>query len=459
MMAAPMSSLDLDDSAAGEEDEDDPMFSGLGAANNALAPSAPPPPPPPPQQQQQQQQGERILEFLSDKAKRRELCQGRTEYGHMCLQTAEENGYCKYHHAQLQNSSMLPWDERLYIVLDLDQTLVYTPTDGEEFPSNVRLNVQSSAPCGLNIQEIFADGATMQTAIRPFALEILEQLGSMFSVSVITGGTPSYCKAIVDLLNRLSNKEIIKEGVSCRSASNPMQAQAKTFNLVLHNPQDERFALAIDNCRKAWARECRDQVVIVPDWAPHLLIDEQENLLKQVIERVLQVHDRLRKRAFRTPSGGLALPATFHVADVLQALYEEEEKARMLRRALSERVDSVVKLMRQKVYFRERCPGGAVDWVLVLGVLEYMPDYARFARELRAYNASVVMTYAGYPEGAARPQGPGAQRGRLPYLWRNSLRVAEVWQVMHDAGFAIVEKRARATSKFVNSTTFLAVPL
>eukprot|EP00727_Mastigamoeba_balamuthi_P001560 m51a1_g11400 hypothetical protein (1465) ;mRNA; r:20353-28244 len=105
-------------------------------------------------------------------------------------------------------------------------------------------------------------------------------------------------------------------------------------------------------------------------------------------------------------------------------------------------------------------PGGPVDWVLVLGVLEYMPDYARFARELRAYNASVVMTYAGVPDGVTRARGPGTHRGRLPYLWLNSLHVAEVWQLMRDAGFAIVEKRARTTSsKFVNSTTFLAVPI
>eukprot|EP00727_Mastigamoeba_balamuthi_P008918 m51a1_g4649 hypothetical protein (273) ;mRNA; r:16333-17474 len=102
-------------------------------------------------------------------------------------------------------------------------------------------------------------------------------------------------------------------------------------------------------------------------------------------------------------------------------------------------------------------PGGAVDWVLVLGVLEYMPDYARFARELRAYNASVVMTYAGVPEGAARPGGPGAQRGRLPYLWMHSLRVSEVWQVMRDAGFEIVLGRARLLSGH-NVTTFVAAP-
>lgn len=89
--------------------------------------------------------------------------------------------------------------------------------------------------------------------------------------------------------------------------------------------------------------------MIVPDWAPHLLLDEQENLLKQVFERVLQVHERLRKRAFHVATG-LALPTVLHVADVLQALYEEEEKARMLRRALTERVDNVVKLMREKVY-------------------------------------------------------------------------------------------------------------
>eukprot|EP00727_Mastigamoeba_balamuthi_P008920 m51a1_g4650 hypothetical protein (242) ;mRNA; f:17870-18595 len=103
-------------------------------------------------------------------------------------------------------------------------------------------------------------------------------------------------------------------------------------------------------------------------------------------------------------------------------------------------------------------PGGAVDWVLVLGVLEYMPDYARFARELRAYNASVVMTYAGVPEGAARPGGPGAHRGQLPYLWMHSLRVSEVWQVMRDAGFRIVDYRVWLEDRLLNCTTFVAAP-
>jgi hypothetical protein len=143
----------------------------------------------------------------------------------------------------MQNSALVPWDERLYIVLDLDQTLVYTPTDGEEFPGNVRLN----------IQDIVADGTAMKTAIRPFALEMLEQLESMFTVFVITGGTPSYCSAIVDLLNRLAagkdgTRQVIKHGVSCRSTMVPVQAQPKTFHLVLPDPHDHRFALAIDNC-------------------------------------------------------------------------------------------------------------------------------------------------------------------------------------------------------------------
>lgn len=188
------------------------------------------------------ERSERFLEFLADRARKRELCQGRTEYGHLCLQPAEENGYCRYHASQMQSSALVAWDERLFIVLDLDQTLVYTPTDGEEFPLNVRLN----------IQDITADGIPMKTAIRPFALEMLEQLDAMFTVYVVTGGTPSYCKAIVDLLNRLSRgaREVIKLGVSCRSSMVPVQAQPKTFHLVLPNPADHRLALAIDNCRK-----------------------------------------------------------------------------------------------------------------------------------------------------------------------------------------------------------------
>ena len=100
---------------------------------------------------------------------------------------------------------------------------------------------------------------------------------------------------------------------------------------------------------QAWDSDCRDQVVIVPDWAPFLLEDEQENLLNQVFERVLQVHDRLRKCCCRTKDG-LTLPVYIHVGDVLQQLYEEEEKARMLRKALTDRVENVVKLMREKVY-------------------------------------------------------------------------------------------------------------
>ena len=266
----------------------------------------------------------------------------------MCLRPAEEGGYCSYHRAQMASNAMMPWDERLFIVLDLDQTLVYTPAEGEEVPESLVLNAQW----------IVADGVRMQTAIRPHALDLLQQLDAMFVVYVVTGGTPSYCDAVVQLLNRLvaarcgaqdgPAHSVIRTGVSCRA--NSVMANPKTFALVLPRPEDQRLALAIDNCRKAWAPECRDQVVVVPDWAPQLMLDEQENILRQVFDRVLEVHGRMRRRAMTSPRGTM-LPTTLSTGDVLQALYEEEEKARMLRCALNERVDNFVRLMRENVYY------------------------------------------------------------------------------------------------------------
>lgn len=273
--------------------------------------------------------------------------------------------------------ALVPWDERLAVVLDLDQTLVYTPADG------------ASVPAGLagRVHWIAADGVRLPTAVRPHALEFLQQLATVAAVYVVTGGTPSYCDAVVALLNRLvathaathpdgdgvgaasqGSKDdeeegdgddegrdgdgdalpVIRLGVSCRASG--AAARPKTFALVLPRAADRRLALAVDNCRRAWAPACRAQVVVVPDWAPQLLVDEQERVLRHVLARVLDVHARLRRCALATPAGTLLLPAALGAGDVLQGLYEEEEKARILRRALTERVDTVVRLMREQVY-------------------------------------------------------------------------------------------------------------
>ena len=294
-----------------------------------------------------QQQSSAVTPFVT----RKQLCRGRNEFGQLCLQPADESGFCSYHSSQISGGKdVVEWDERLFIILDLDQTLVYTPSEGEDIPSSLLPNVHY----------ITADGARMRTAIRPHALEFLQQLDTMFVVYVVTGGTPSYCASIVQLLNRLvsvrcgasgdaveSGHKVIREGVSCRATST--QANPKTFDLVLPRLEDQRLALAIDNCRTAWAPGCRDQVVVVPDWAPQLLFDEQENLLRQVFDRVLEVVDRMRRHSISTPHG-LMLPSMLGTGEVLQTLYEEEEKARMLRRALNERVDNMVRLMREKAY-------------------------------------------------------------------------------------------------------------
>ena len=337
-------------------------------------------------------------------AARQAVCRAHTPSGRVCLAPAgtDPAGLCPYHRAQVAAAAataaataedegadvgvdagaegagegpLVPWDERLAVVLDLDQTLVYTPADGDGVP----------AGCAARVHWIVADGVRMPTAVRPHALEFLQQLGTFAAVYVVTGGTPAYCDAVVALLNRLVAQRMcsddddgndgndeheshdddheesstprvragdalpaIRLGVSCRASSTA--ARPKTFALVLPRAADRRLALAVDNCRRAWAPACRAQVVVVPDWAPQLLVDEQERVLRHVLARILAVRARLRRRALAAPAGGLLLPAALTAGDVLQGLYEEEEKARILRAALAERVDTLVRLMREQVY-------------------------------------------------------------------------------------------------------------
>ena len=376
---------------------------------------------------------------------RQAVCRARTECGRVCLAPAEGgSGLCARHRAAVAapGAGLVPWDGRLAVVLDLDQTLVYTPADGEDVPPALAARVHW----------IVADGVRLPTAVRPHAPEFLLQLASVGPVYVVTGGTPSYCDAVVALLNRLvaqlvssgadgdglgfdgghsghhgheqqeqkqeqeyqkhqkqqqqqqqkldekerevnlddleegkatttmstttitstttkeTNEEeeeaieelesfpleqdelpVIRLGVSCRASGSVVAL--KTFGLVLPRAEERRLAVAVDNCRRAWAPECRDQVVVVPDWAPLLLADEHENLLRHVLERVLAVRARLHRHALAAPGGRLLLPAALGAGDVLQGLYEEEEKARILRRALTDRVDTVVRFMQEQVYF------------------------------------------------------------------------------------------------------------
>ena len=66
---------------------------------------------------------------------------------------------------------------------------------------------------------------------------------------------------------------------------------------------------------------------------------------------MLEVRDRMKRLgAMSDGHGGLVLGRDVSAGETLQAIYEEEEKARILRKALDERVDAAVRLMREKVF-------------------------------------------------------------------------------------------------------------
>ena len=346
-----------------------------------------------------------------------ELCTYRLPSGALCLQPVQSpsSGLCPLHAAALSSATSAgaarPWDGALHVVLDLDQTLVHTP----------------APPTGPSYR-IRADGNTLRTAVRPYALEFLLRLASAFDVSVVTGGSPDYCRAVVKLLNglcargssrrpasRTTNRRsafrgrnsqqkkpsssssswsaclgggggnddddededeendegegdyeieggegdeeeedremtVIAEHVSCRDCGTG-EVKLKDFSMVGAEGDDARLYIAVDNCRRAWAPSCRDAVVVVPDWAPDLLPDEQESVLREVARRVFEVRDRLKREAGAEDANGQTLlRADASAGEILQAIYEEEEKARILQKALNERVDATIKIMREKVF-------------------------------------------------------------------------------------------------------------
>jgi len=233
----------------------------------------------------------------------------------------------------------------LYVVLDLDETLIRYAED-------------PTAVINFHGYSKFKEGNAW-ILVRSYAVEfILNLLAMDCRISILTAGTQAYCDVVWNFLKTQlvsSNPSLLETldrvvAKSCRDANN--NVIPKSFQMVGIPLQDQYRAIAVDNNRMAWERHLQDHVVVIPDWTPETMGEEDQFTFGQVKQRIDQVLVALKTN---TPSpspspsflsGSNALPpSSTQINDawhILKVLYEEEEKQRMKTNARSAMRNRVV---------------------------------------------------------------------------------------------------------------------
>ncbi|XP_047331138.1 RNA polymerase II C-terminal domain phosphatase-like 4 [Impatiens glandulifera] len=89
--------------------------------------------------------------------------------------------------------------KKLYLILDLDQTLLHTITNVTNFDSDEMKQIISKKTLQKNI--FFVRDLHMVTKLRPFVFDFLKQANDLFELYIYTMGTRDYAKVMARLID------------------------------------------------------------------------------------------------------------------------------------------------------------------------------------------------------------------------------------------------------------------
>ncbi|KAJ4828122.1 hypothetical protein Tsubulata_050930 [Turnera subulata] len=140
-------------------------------------------------------------------------------------------------------------DEKLILVLDLDDTLINTGR-ADLLTSDEKLlveRVDSGEVSGISLYDLGYKNSFYRTKIRPFVREFLEEASTLFQMYVYTNASKDYGSRIVKLLdpdNKYFNGRVITREASTRIGS-------KDLDVVLGS---ERVVVIVDDSPEVWPK-------------------------------------------------------------------------------------------------------------------------------------------------------------------------------------------------------------
>lgn len=141
------------------------------------------------------------------------------------------------------------------VVFDLDDTLVYVMTD--EKLANAKMTYKANIKRTSYIASRTGKSITINVVIRPYALEMLQQLAPYYEIIVFTAAAKSYGDAIIDVLdpdNTLIDHRLYRE--NCMKLNNMYVKDLRIIN------RDLSLVVMVDNSVVCMCKQLENGIVV-----------------------------------------------------------------------------------------------------------------------------------------------------------------------------------------------------
>ncbi|XP_019058550.1 PREDICTED: RNA polymerase II C-terminal domain phosphatase-like 4 [Tarenaya hassleriana] len=174
-------------------------------------------------------------------------------------------------------------EKKLYLVLDLDNTLIHTRRVSQltEAEKHLVKEADSRDDLGLAEEENSSGGLTK---LRPFAREFLREANQLFRMSVYTNGNSAYAARVLKLLD--PNKIYFGNRVIARSGDST--SMYKTLDLVL---AEERSVVIVDDRSAVWSLPDQRNLMQIEKYEFFDEKEEKKKALKMFMKK-LKIYTR-----------------------------------------------------------------------------------------------------------------------------------------------------------------------